>query len=130
GDPLPSVYSFRGADPTLLHSFPIDSPAARVFVLDENHRSTATIVALANAVAAPLAGRPDSWTTNPAGPAARLYGAVDESDEAAFVAREVAQLLETGQITGASQSAVLFRTNAQARVIADALRTRGIPVQV
>ena len=50
GDPLQSVYGFRGADPSLLQAFPRDYPDARVFVLDENHRSTATIVTLANAV--------------------------------------------------------------------------------
>jgi len=60
GDPLQSVYSFRGADPTLLLAFPRDYPEAQVFVLDQNHRSTATVVGLANAIAAPLANRPDS----------------------------------------------------------------------
>ncbi len=101
-----------------------------MFVLDENHRSTATIVALANAIAAPLATRPASWTSNPAGPAARVYCADDEVDEARFVAEEIARLLDTGGISQPGQAGVLFRTNAQARVLADALRGRGIPVQM
>jgi DNA helicase-2/ATP-dependent DNA helicase PcrA len=130
GDPLQSVYSFRCADPTLLLAFPRDYPEARVFVLDENHRSTATVVALANAIAGPLGSRPDSWTSNPAGPAARIYRAADEEDEARFVADEIAQLLQSGQIARPGQAAVLFRTNAQAHALADALRGRGIPVQL
>jgi DNA helicase-2/ATP-dependent DNA helicase PcrA len=101
-----------------------------VFVLDENHRSTATIVSLANAIAAPLAHRPACWTTNPSGPGARLYRALDEDDEASFVGEEVRRLLQTGEISNAGQAAVLFRTNAQARALADALRSRGIPVHV
>jgi DNA helicase II / ATP-dependent DNA helicase PcrA len=130
GDPMQSVYSFRGADPTLLQGFTRDYPEARVFVLDENHRSTATIVALANAIAAPLASRPASWTSNPSGPAARLYRADDVLDESRFVADEVARLLRTGEIAQPGQAAVLFRTNTQARALADALRGRGIPVQL
>jgi len=130
GDPLQSVYSFRGADPTLLLAFPRDYPEARVFVLDQNHRSTATVVALANAIAAPLANRPDSWTSNPAGPVARIYRADDEADEARFVADEIERLLKSGEISAPGQAAVLFRTNAQACALADTLRARGIPVQL
>jgi DNA helicase-2/ATP-dependent DNA helicase PcrA len=130
GDPLQSVYSFRGADPTLLLAFPRDYPEAQVFVLDQNHRSTATVVGLANAIAAPLANRPDSWTTNPTGPSARIYQALDDVDEARFVAEEVARLLQSGEIATPGQAAALFRTNAQAHALADALRSRGIPVQL
>jgi DNA helicase-2/ATP-dependent DNA helicase PcrA len=130
GDPVQSVYSFRGADPLLLEAFPNDYPDARVFVLDENHRSTATIVSLANAIAAPLAGRPASWTSNPAGPAARVYAASDEQDEAHYVAEEVHRLLNVCEIGQPGQVGVLFRTNAQARALADALRGRGIAVQM
>ena len=130
GDPVQSVYSFRGADPSLLQAFPDNYPEARVFVLDENHRSTATIVSLANAIAAPLSARPASWTSNPAGPAARVYAADDEQDEARFVAAEIGRLLEIGEIVQPGQVGVLFRTNAQARALADALRGRGIAVQM
>src|SRR5919202_851405 len=75
GDPLQTVYTWRSADPKILLDFPQTYPGARVIVLNENHRSTGVIVALANAVAAPLQYRPDSWTQNPAGPRARVYGA-------------------------------------------------------
>jgi DNA helicase-2/ATP-dependent DNA helicase PcrA len=130
GDPLQSVYSFRGADPSLLEAFSHDYPDARVYVLDENHRSTATIVALANAIAEPLAARHASWTSNPQGPVARLYRARDELDEARYVAEAIVKLLNERQITAAGQAAVLFRTNIQARAMADALRARGIAIQM
>jgi DNA helicase-2/ATP-dependent DNA helicase PcrA len=98
--------------------------------LDENHRSTATVVSLANAIAAPLSARPASWTSNPAGPAARVYAGDDEQGEAGFVAAEVASLLHSGEIAQPGQVGALFRTNAQARALADALRGRGIAVQL
>jgi DNA helicase-2/ATP-dependent DNA helicase PcrA len=126
GDPLQSIYRFRGADPLLLTEFPRTFPGAQIVVLEQNHRSTRTIVALANALAAPLGGRPACWTSNPDGPAARLYVADDDVDEARYVAGEVARLLAAGELARPAQAAVLFRTNAQAQAIAVALRARGI----
>src|ERR1051325_9533597 len=60
----------------------------------------------------------------------RIYQALDDVDEARFVADEVARLLKSGEIATPGQAAALFRTNAQARALADALRSRGIPVQL
>src|SRR5207237_848935 len=82
-------------------------------VLEQNYRSTRTVVALANALVAPLAERPASWTANPAGPPARVYAAADDGDEARFVAAEVARLLRAGELALPGQAAVLFRTNVQ-----------------
>jgi DNA helicase II / ATP-dependent DNA helicase PcrA len=130
GDPFQSVYGFRGADPRLLTEFPQTFPGAQVLVLEQNHRSTRTIVALANALAAPLGVRPASWTTNPDGPPARLYVADDDNEEAHFIAGELARLLAAGELAQPGQAAVLFRTNAQARAFALALRARGIPVRL
>lgn len=130
GDPLQSVYSFRGAEPALLDTFAVDYPDARVYVLDENHRSTGTIVSLANAIAEPLSTRPASWTSNPQGPVARLYRARDELDEARYVADAIVKLLDEHQIGALGQAAVLFRTNGQAPALADAMRARGIAVQM
>jgi len=101
-----------------------------VLVLEQNYRSTRTVVALANALVAPLAERPASWTANPAGPPARLYTAADDADEARFVATEVARLLRAGELSLPGQAAVLYRTNAQSRALALAFRTRGIPVKL
>jgi DNA helicase II / ATP-dependent DNA helicase PcrA len=130
GDPLQSVYGFRGADPRPLSEFPRTFPGAQVVVLEENHRSTHTVVSLANALAAPLGQRPASWTSNPEGPPARVYAAEDDAEEALFIAEEVTRLLEGGELARPSQAAVLFRTNAQAQAFALALRARGIPVRL
>jgi len=130
GDPLQSVFRFRGADRRLLMDFSSMFPGARTFVLEQNHRSTRTIVELANALAAPLGERPASWTRNPDGPPGRLYAAVDDADEARFIAEEVARLLAAGELVQPGQAAVLFRTNAQALAVAFALRARGIPARL
>lgn len=98
GDPRQTVYTWRGADPSLLFEFPNVYPDARVYPLDQNHRSTGVIVALSNALAAPLNCGGASWTSNVQGPRSRLYGAADESDEAQFVAREIRGLLASGAI--------------------------------
>jgi DNA helicase-2/ATP-dependent DNA helicase PcrA len=130
GDPFQSIYRFRGADPRLLVEFPNAYSGAQMLVLEQNYRSTRTVVALANALVAPLAERPASWTANPAGPPARVYAAADDGDEARFVAAEVARLLRAGELALPGQAAVLFRTNVQARALALAFRTRGIPVKL
>src|SRR6266702_3050876 len=115
---MPSHAVTRLSKRARLQAFPHDYPDARVFVLDENHRSTATIVTLANTIAAPLASRPASCTSNPQGPSARLYCADDDIDEARFVADEITRLLIVSDIARPGQVGVLFRTNAQARVLA------------
>jgi DNA helicase II / ATP-dependent DNA helicase PcrA len=130
GDPAQSIHAWNGADPRLLVKFSEQYPEARIFPLDQNHRSTGVVVALSNALAAPLGDARESWTTNPAGPPARLYAARDEVDEARFVAAEIVRLVQSGQIEHPGQVAVLFRTNAQARPLALSLRASGVPFRV
>src|SRR5713101_3313729 len=130
GDPNQAVYGFRGADPSVLLDFPQQYPGARVFPLDQNHRSTGVVVALSNALAAPLESGRESWTSNADGPRARLYTASDEMGESRFVADEIGRLLGSGQIEHPGEVAVLFRTNAQARTLAFSLRTAGLPFRV
>jgi DNA helicase-2/ATP-dependent DNA helicase PcrA len=130
GDPMQSIHGWNGADPRILLDFSRAYPEARIFPLEQNHRSTGVIVAISNALAAPLDDARQSWTTNPAGPPARLYTATDEMDEARFVAREVVRLLESGQVEHPGQVAVLFRTNAQGRPFALSLRAAGVPYRV
>ena len=127
GDPRQTVYTWRGADPSLLLEFARVYPDARIFPLDQNHRSTGVIVALGNALVAPLQYGGASWTSNVQGPRARLYGAVDEVDEAQFVAHEIQWLLGSGAIDHPGQVAILFRTNVQARTLVLTLRTAGLP---
>ena len=108
GDPFQSIYRFRGADPRLLVEFPDAFAGAQVLVLEQNYRSTRTVVALANSLVAPLGERPASWTVNPAGPPARVYAATSDADEARFVAAEVARLLRAGELSvpGPGSSAI------------------------
>ena len=130
GDPKQAIFMWLGADPTILVDFPRQFPDARVFPLDQNHRSTGVLVALTNAVAAPLKTGLESWTANPQGPTARLYTAIDETDEARFVAEEIRRLLDSAHIDHSGQVAVLYRTNAQARGLALSLRDARLPFRV
>ena len=130
GDPKQAIFTWLGADPSILVDFPQQYPDARVFPLDQNHRSTGVVVALSNALAAPLKTGQESWTANPQGPAARLYTASDEIDEARFVAREIVQLVDSGHIEHPGQVAILYRTNVQARTVALSLRSARLPFRV
>jgi DNA helicase-2/ATP-dependent DNA helicase PcrA len=130
GDPKQAIFGWIGADPRLLVDFPQQFPDARVFPLEQNHRSTGIVVALSNALAAPLQTGQHSWTANPRGLSARLYSASDEIDEARFVAREIVYLRDSGHIEHPGQVAVLYRTNAQARTMALELRTARLSFRV
>jgi DNA helicase-2/ATP-dependent DNA helicase PcrA len=130
GDPAQCVYAFTGAQPHHLGHFAEQFPDATTVVLDQNFRSTGHLVALGNAIAAPLGARPDCWTANAVGLPARLHAAVDEAAEASFVAAEIGRLLQSRQIAHAGQVAVLVRTNAQSETLALALRAARIPYHV
>lgn len=130
GDPLQNVYAWRGADPRLALRFQQDFPDARVVELVENFRSTGRIVAFGNALGASLGFRAPTWTRNPDGVAPRLHELGDTDAESVWVAGEIARLLTDGHITGLGEVAVLYRTNAQAREVALALRERGLPYRV
>ena len=130
GDPAQCIYMWTGAQPHHLVQFAEQYPDAITVVLDQNFRSTGHLVALGNAIAAPLGTRPDCWTANAAGVPARLHAANDEAAEARFVAAEIGRLVNTGQIAHAGQVAVLVRTNAQTEALALALRAAKIPYHV
>jgi DNA helicase-2/ATP-dependent DNA helicase PcrA len=130
GDPKQAIFSWLGADPSILLDFSREYPEARVYPLDQNHRSTGVLVALSNALAAPLEGGHKSWTHNPQGPLVRVFAATDELDEARFVADEINRLLSSGQIEHLGEVGVLFRTNAQARAVSLSLRAAGVPFKV
>jgi DNA helicase-2/ATP-dependent DNA helicase PcrA len=124
------IYRWTGAAPQNLTRFTDHYPEAKTVVLDQNFRSTGHLVALGNAVAAPLGTRPDCWTANADGLPARLHAAADEAAEAGFVAAEISRLLQSGQIAHAGQVAVLVRTNAQTEALALALRAARIDYHV
>ncbi len=130
GDPLQTLYGWRGADTRFLAAFERDFPDARVVSLDQNFRATGRLVDLANALGTPLPYGRRLWTDNPPGEPARLHVASDEEAEAAFVAAEIARLCADGRVSGPGEVAVLYRTNEQAHRLALALRERRLPYRV
>src|SRR5437762_2431506 len=127
GDPDQSVYRWRGADIRNILDFETDFPGTRVIRLEQNYRSTKRILAIAAAVIAHNVSRKDKalWTENAEGERAQVYRAWDEHEEANFVAQGILSARTSG--TPWDDIAVFYRTNAQSRVLEDALRRGGVP---
>jgi DNA helicase-2/ATP-dependent DNA helicase PcrA len=127
GDPDQSVYKFRGADIRNILDFETDFPGTQVVRLEQNYRSTRRILSLAAAVIQHNVQRKDKtlWTENVEGERARLYRAWDEHEEANFVAQTLLGLRADG--IPWDGFAVFYRTNAQSRVLEDALRRARVP---
>jgi DNA helicase II / ATP-dependent DNA helicase PcrA len=127
GDPDQSVYRWRGADLRNILDFEKDFPDCRVVPLEQNYRSTKQILRMAGAVIRNNTARKDKrlWTENAEGERAQVYRAWDENEEAAFVARAIRGLRDEG--TDYRDVALFYRTNAQSRVLEDALRRASIP---
>ena len=131
GDADQSIYAFRGADIRNILDFEIDYPDATTVLLEQNYRSTQTILTAANAVIARNPGRKDKrlWTDSGDGERIVGYAADNEHDEAAFVAGEVDRL---GDVHGVRpyQVAVFYRTNAQSRSFEEVFIRVGLPYKV
>jgi len=130
GDSDQSIYAFRGADLRNIMEFEKDYPDARIILLEQNYRSTQTILEAANAVISNNSGRKPKrlWTDLGAGVPVVTFEAEDEHDEAAYVAEVVNELEGVGRSRAAM--AVFYRTNAQSRVIEETMVKFGIPYQV
>jgi len=130
GDPSQTIYSFAGATPHHLLSFPRVHPGAQVIRLVRDYRSTPQVVELANRVitAAPGPAPLELRAQRPDGPAVRWAAYADDEAEAAGIAAAAARLVADG--VPASQVAVLYRTNAQAEAFEEALATAGVAYQV
>jgi ATP-dependent DNA helicase UvrD/PcrA len=130
GDDDQSVYSWRGADIRNILDFERDYPEAKVVKLEQNYRSTQTILDAANAVVANNASRKAKalWTAGDEGERIRVFAASDEYAEARFVVSEVEQLIEGG--ASPREISVFYRTNAQSRALEDVLVREGVPYQV
>jgi superfamily I DNA/RNA helicase len=126
-----SVYSFRAADIRNILEFEDAFPDATVVVLEQNYRSTQTILDAANAVIAHNLGRKpkELWTDKGAGDRLVRYSAEDETDEAAWVSTELARMHDGGSYRWGDM-AVFYRTNAMSRVIEERLARVGIPYKV
>ncbi len=127
GDIDQSIYSWRGADFKNILRFEKDYPDAKSILLEQNYRSTQNILAVANAIIAKNKLRKDKnlFTKNEEGELLSLYTALDEKDEASFVAITAKRLISEG--IPAEKIAVLYRANFQSRIIEDAFVSIGIP---
>jgi len=128
GDDDQSIYKWRGADLNNILDFERDHPGCAVVRLEQNYRSTQRILDAAGAVVAHNAGRAGKtlWTENEVGEPIVLYRCLDEADEALFVVRTIqAGVVEQG--AGYGDYAVFYRTNAQSRVLEEALQQAMIP---
>ncbi|WP_314688420.1 UvrD-helicase domain-containing protein [uncultured Bifidobacterium sp.] len=131
GDSDQSIYAFRGADISNIQDFDKDFPHARVIMLEQNYRSTQTILDAANAVIARNPGRRPKklWTAAGKGKPIVGYAADDERQEASWIAREIARLRGEDEVSY-SDVAIMYRANAQSRPLEEGLINAGIPYQL
>ena len=131
GDSDQSIYAFRGATIRNILDFSSDFPGARTIMLEQNYRSTQTVLSAANAVISHNEGRPTKNLWSAAGDGDRIVGYVADSehDEAQFVASEVRELVDQGRGTY-GEMAVFYRTNAQSRAFEEVFIRTGVPYRV
>jgi len=130
GDDSQSIYSFRGANYKNILNFEKDYPDAKTILLEENYRSTSTILDAANQVIKNNIQRKDKnlWTNRGIGEKIKYYRAFNERDEAQYVIRKVKELVNRG--TEYQDISVLYRTNAQSRVLEEEMLKENLPYRV
>ena len=130
GDDDQSIYGWRGAKVENMLQFEKDFPGTTVIRLEQNYRSTAKILNVANAVIDHNQGRlgKNLWTVGDEGEAVRLYVAYNEIDEARFVIDRIQGWIDNG--SARSETAILYRSNAQSRVFEEILMQADIPYRV
>jgi DNA helicase-2/ATP-dependent DNA helicase PcrA len=131
GDADQSIYAFRGATIRNIEEFERDYPNAKTIMLEQNYRSTQTILTAANTVIARNQGRREKrlWTDAGAGHPIVAYVADDEHDEASFIAGEIDRLTDDEGLKP-SDVAVFYRTNAQSRSVEEIFIRVGMPYRV
>ena len=131
GDADQSIYGWRGANMNNILDFQDDYPQAHVTLLEENYRSTQNILNAANSVIKHNSNRKDKnlWTKNPAGSKVSYYRGSSESDESRFVVDKIKANLKEHHCSY-NDFAVLYRTNAQSRIIEETLLKAGIPYTI
>ena len=127
GDPDQSIYSWRSADIRNILNFEKDYPDLKVVMLEQNYRSTGTILEVAQGVISSNRMRKEKklWTENPRGVPVTVFEAFDEGDEAGYVAREIERLVAREGYR-LRDFAVMYRTNAQSRALEDAFLRYGL----
>ncbi len=130
GDDDQSIYRWRGARVEHIRQFQRDFPKAQVVKLEQNYRSTGTILNAANAVIANNDARmgKNLWTDGAEGEPIRIYSAFNERDEADFVVNRLREWSESGNAR--ADAAILYRSNAQSRVLEEALMNAAVPYRV
>ncbi len=130
GDNDQSIYSFRGANYQNILNFEKDYKNAETIMLEENYRSTKNILKIANEVIVKNSKRKDKvlWTSNVDGEKVKYYRANNENDEAYYTIKEIRNLMANG--VPANEIAVLYRTNAQSRIVEENLLRENIPYKV
>ncbi len=130
GDDDQSIYGWRGAKVEHMQDFLRDFPGATTLRLEQNYRSTGTILAAANAVIAHNRGRlgKQLWTADERGASIDLYTAYNEQDEARYVVERIQQEIHAG--ARPSELAILYRSNAQSRLFEEQLMQRRLPFRV
>lgn len=130
GDDAQSIYSFRGADYTNILNFERDFPGAVVIKLEQNYRSTGSILHLANSLIQHNVNRTDKnlWTNSGDGAEPQLWQLYSEAEEAQVIANEIRRQLSVGR--SPDDVAVLYRTNAQSYAIERALRQNYLPYKI
>ncbi len=131
GDDDQSIYGWRGAEPKNLLDFDRDFPDAKIIKLEQNYRSTQVVLDAANAVIAKNRDRrgKELWTEQRGGDLIETYFAGDERGEAYYIARKIREMIDEGPYS-ASDFAVLYRTNAQSRVLEEHMRAVRVPARV
>ena len=130
GDDSQSIYSFRGANYKNILNFEKDYPQAKTILLEQNYRSTSTILDAANQVIKNNTQRKDKnlWTARGIGEKIKYYRAQSEKDEARFTVEKINELHEKG--VEYKDIAVLYRTNAQSRVLEEEMLKDNLPYRV
>jgi len=131
GDPDQSIYSWRFADLRNILSFEKDYPEAKLVLLEQNYRSTKMILEAASSVISDNQQRKPKnlWTDNEPGEPTRIVETYTEQEEAQFVVNEIEHLVSQGKVS-LGDCAVMYRTNAQSRVIEEAFVRYGTPYKL
>ena len=131
GDADQSIYAFRGATIRNIEEVERDYPDAATIMLEQNYRSTQTILSAANAVISKNTSRraKNLWTDSGDGDLIKVYVGDDEHDEASFIAREIDRMSDEG-VSRPGDTAVFYRTNAQSRAVEEVFIRTGMPYKV
>lgn len=130
GDDDQSIYGWRGAKIENIQQFSKDFPTSRTVRLEQNYRSTGNILKAANALISKNAGRlgKELWTEDSDGDPISIYRGFDEMDEAKFIVDRIVQWSQAGNLR--QESAILYRSNAQSRVLEEALLRANLPYRI